>query len=162
MRATCLYAFDDNYYQKNFGTIHALADLCVYNSDKDIVDHECMLIRYADGTVASSSCACSATKKTHVDHPRNPGGARGRFSARGHHGQAPQSDAIAIPVSGPTGGHGGGDAVLLAELLEATAKGKHVNHIRAGCLATLTALAGEISMETGQTVRLDQLLAEAT
>lgn len=162
LRAACLYAFDDNYYQKNFGTIHALADLCVYNSDKDIVDHECMLIRYADGTVAQFELCLFGHEENRTLTIHGTQAVLEADFLRGDITVRPlKGDAIAIPVSGPTGGHGGGDAVLLAELLEATAKGKQVNHIRAGCLATLTALAGEISMETGQTVKLDQLLAEA-
>ena len=61
-------------------------------------------------------------------------------------------------VESPADGHGGGDARLVADLLAAVAQARPVNHIRAGCMATMTALAGEISMQTGQTVRLDSLM----
>ena len=147
----CLYAFDYGYYERNFRGFHSLSDLCVYNSDKDIVDHEDLLIRYEDGTTASFELCLFSPVETR------------RMTIRGTEATLEADllqqtlritrlrDGVAEDrtLAGPQGGHGGGDTGLMADMVDSIRSGRYENHIRAGCLATLTALAAEASMAAG-------------
>ena len=62
--------------------------------------------------------------------------------------------SVQISLEGSDGGHGGGDRNLIGDMLTDIENGIHVNHSRAGCMATLTALAGEISMKEGRPVAI--------
>ncbi|MHB8962345.1 MAG: Gfo/Idh/MocA family protein [Saccharofermentanales bacterium] len=161
IRADCLYAFNTGYYQENFGSFHSLSDLCVYNSEKDIVDHECMLIRYADGTVAQFElCLFGHEENRTITIHGTKAVLEGDF-LRGRLTISPlKGTPETVSVDGSAGGHGGGDQSLMADLFEAIVSGRNVNHIKAGCMATLAALAGEESMRSGRSVKISALRAE--
>jgi predicted dehydrogenase len=151
----CLYAFDYSYYRDHFGSFHSLSDLCVYNSEKDIVDHELMSIQYASGVVAQFELCLFGHEenRTMTIH-----GTRAVLEV-----DLLRQTLRFLPLrgegehrtfEGAAGGHGGGDDVLVADLIRSVETCEPINQIRAGCLATQMALAGEESMRSGKTVCL--------
>lgn len=159
IRERCLYAFDYAYYERNFRSFHSLSDLCVYNSDKDIVDHESLLIRMTDGVLARFELNLFGAEETRRMEIHGTAATLEADFLRGSLRIADLRDGrvetLDPAVAGREEGHGGGDAGLVADLAEALASGRRVNHIRAGCLATLTALAADESLADGRPVRID-------
>ena len=147
---TCPFAFDYAYYDRNYEGFHSLSDLCVYNSEKDIVDHESLLLRYEDGTVARFELRMLAPEETRrwtvvgsaatldADFLRN------EIRIRPLRG----GEEVLRP-DGEGGGHGGGDEGLVADLVRQIEAGAPENRIRAGVLASLTALAADESLADG-------------
>ncbi len=155
IRGDCLYAFQTAYYAENFGPFHSLTDLCVYNSEKDIVDHECMMIRYRNGSVAQFElCLFSPEENRTVVIHGTKATLEGDFLRGTVRIRLLGGTETVIDTQGSLGGHGGGDQILLGELFAAAEQGARVNHIRDGCLATLCALAGEESMRSGKTEKV--------
>ncbi len=156
LKDTCAYVFNTKYYDENFGGFHSLSDLCVYNSEKDIVDHECMMIKFADGTVAQFElCMFGHEENRTITIHGTKAVLQGDF-LRGEIILHPIGGRPSeISLEGSEGGHGGGDKNLIVDMTGNISRGVNVNHARAGCLATLTALAGEVSMREGRTVRIE-------
>jgi predicted dehydrogenase len=149
--ADCPYAFDYGYYERNFRGFHSLSDLCVYNSEKDIVDHECLLLRYGNGTVAQFELRLFSPEENRrmVVHGTTAtleaDFLRQTLRVRSLKDGSTEEQV----VDGSGEGHGGGDAGLLADMVAAMEAGETVNEIRAGCLASLTALAADESLASG-------------
>lgn len=143
----CLYRYDQTYYDDNFAGIHSLSDLCVYNSEKDIVDHQNLLIEYANGVTASFELSLFGAEENRLltirgsDATLSADFARGTIrvvTLRGQVHEFGREDARQ--------GHGGGDALLVDDLIDAVVQNRAVNEIRSGCLATYLALAADRSM----------------
>ncbi len=155
---SCPYAFPYEYYKDNFGSFHSLSDLCVYNSDKDIVDHECLMIRYQGGVVAQFELCLFGAEENRTMEIHGTKATLYADFARQSITVIKLDSTMETVLAGPgLDGHGGGDEGLLTDLIDSAERGKKVNHIRAGCLATLVALAGEKSMATGSTVALQDI-----
>jgi len=156
--ASCSYAFPYEYYRNNFGSFHSLSDLCVYNSEKDIVDHECLMIHYAEGVVAQFElCLFGSAENRTMEIHGTKGSLLSDFARQTITTRQLDGTEVTVKVDGSGEGHGGGDEGLLADLVDSVEGFKTVNHVRAGCLATLIALAGETSMATGSTVEIKDM-----
>lgn len=146
----CPFAFDYAYYETNYEGFHSLSDLCVYNSGKDIVDHECLLIRYEDGTAVQFELRMLSPEETRrwtvvgASATLEADFARNEIRIRPLRG----AEEVLRP-SGEGGGHGGGDEGLLADLVRQVEAGTPENRIRAGVLASLVALAADESLADG-------------
>jgi predicted dehydrogenase len=147
---TCPYAFNYGYYEQNFRGFHSLSDLCVYNSEKDIVDHECVSLRYSNGVSAQFElCMFSPEENRKMTVRGTKATLEADFLRQTIRIRPLVGGREEEQVLGGSGeGHGGGDGGLLADLVASVRTGVHVNHIRAGCLASLTALAADESLVT--------------
>ncbi|MHB1484907.1 MAG: Gfo/Idh/MocA family protein [Saccharofermentanales bacterium] len=161
IKSTCPYSYNIEYYKENFGTFHSLSDLCVYNSEKDIVDHECMLIHYLNGVVVQFElCMFGHEENRTMTIHGTQAVLEADFLRNTLTVKPIKGDPEIFTLEGQGGGHGGGDEILMSDLIGDIASNRHVNHIRAGCLATLVALAGEESMSTGKIVNIARLEAD--
>ena len=151
-RDDCVYAFDYTDYGSPT-RFSCEEDLCVYNSEKDVVDGESMLVRYDNGVVAQFElCMFSGepTRKLAIHGTRATLEADFRRSRIRLLPLGP-GDEVTIELQEPLSGHGGGDEALLREFFD-SCEGEPVNQAADGLAATLTALAGEISMQQGRPV----------
>jgi predicted dehydrogenase len=53
LREGCRYVYREEDYRRLFNAINTLEDLCVFNSEKDIVDHEVVAVAYENGATAA-------------------------------------------------------------------------------------------------------------
>jgi len=163
--AECLYAFNADYYEENFRGNHSLSDLCVYNAQKDIVDHESMQILFDNGVVAQFDlCMVGYEENRRMElygtqaallvdfnkavltlHPLNS------------HLTCHQPEVI--KCDGISEGHGGGDHAIIDALYDSVHGVKPINHTEAGFFATCLALAGEESMKQGRTVNIREFIS---
>lgn len=161
---TCLYTFHTAYYRDNFKGFDSLEDLCVYNADKDIVDHECMLLRYENGVVAqfelcmlgheeNRTLTVHGTKATMtVDFLKQ----EIRLLPLNSHVTRHEPELVTCPA--PQTGHGGGDRAIMDGLWQSVHGAAAINHAADGFYATAAALAGEESMRTKETVSIKSWL----
>lgn len=146
----CAYAFDYGYYEGMYKGFVSVSDLCVFNSDKDIVDHEIMNIRYENGVVAQFELNMFAPEENRTltvsgtEAMLTADFARSAVRVRTLDGKEENRT-----FSSMGSGHGGGDKSIIEELDRAAEQGVPLNHARAGFLSTAVALAGERSMAQG-------------
>lgn len=143
----CVYAFDYTGYGSPT-RFSCEEDLCVYNSDKDVMDTECLLLRYDNGVIAQFElCMFSGepTRKLAIHGTKATLEADFRRSRIRLLPLRP-GDELTIDLQEPLSGHGGGDAALLREFF-ASCTGTPVNQAADGLAATLTSLAGDVSVK---------------
>jgi hypothetical protein len=63
-----------------------------------------------------------------------------------------------IRYDGVSQGHGGGDRAIVDALFDSVHGAKPINHAEAGFFATCAALAGEESMKSGTTIRVQDFI----
>jgi predicted dehydrogenase len=147
---TCKYAFDYEYYESMYRGFVSASDLCVYNTEKDIVDHEIMNIRYGNGVVAQFELGMFAPEETRTLLVFGTEAALEADFAKATIRLRPlRGPEEIIVLDGTGGGHGGGDGNIVEALWRAQEEGLPLNHARAGFLSTAVALAGEESMARG-------------
>lgn len=155
-RETCVYAFDYTGYGSPT-RFSCEEDLCVYNSGKDVVDNESLLIRYENGVVAQFElCLFSGepTRKLTIHGTKATLEADFRRSRIRLLPLGP-GDELTIDLQEPLSGHGGGDAALLRAFTASCAgTAAPVNQAADGLKATLTALAGDVSRRERRPVTL--------
>lgn len=161
---SCTYAFNYDYYKENYDTFHSLQDLCVFNSEKDIVDHEIVNIQYENNVVAAFTLSMfghdenrtmmiTGTKATlYADFVKNL--IEVRYISPGNE--------IIYKLSGNDTGHGGGDRGIFENLKASVLnyKGTDINDTRAGLLSTAVALAAEKSMEELKIINIKDFIEE--
>lgn len=156
LRETCVYAFDYTGYGSPT-RFSCEEDLCVYNSGKDVVDNESLLIRYENGVVAQFElCLFSGepTRKLTIHGTKATLEADFRRSRIRLLPLGP-GDELTIDLQEPLSGHGGGDAALLRAFTASCAgTAAPVNQAADGLKATLTALAGDVSRRERRPVTL--------
>lgn len=157
---SCVYAFDYTGYGSPT-RFSCEQDLCVYNSEKDVVDHEVMLLQYKNGVKATFElCMFSGepTRKLVIHGTRAT--LEADFRRRTIHllplGPGPEETTVELPEG--TSGHGGGDEVILQAFFDSACGGSVVNNVADGFIATATAMAAEVSMKEGRTVALCDML----
>ncbi len=154
----CLYAFDADYYEDRFRGIHSLSDLCVYNADKDIVDHESLQILYENGVVAQFELCMVGHEENRkmvlhgTEATLEVDFARSELRLLPLNSRLTHREPEVIRCGAPAEGHGGGDSGILDSLFGSIHGASRLNHAEAGFYATCLALAGEESMRSGQTV----------
>jgi len=137
-------------------------DLCVFNSDKDVIDHQVVNVEYDNGVLATFNLCC--------DQPYNSrtiriGGTDGQIYGAIESNQIVVTDSPLVSVSQPPrevihlkpagSGHHGGDA-RLGEDVDAMLDGKVAQlarvGLREGIDACLLALGAEVSRRENRVV----------
>jgi predicted dehydrogenase len=172
LKALYLDAEDDDGYVR---------DRCVFSNEISIEDTMQVQVGYANGVSMNYTlCAYSPWEGYEIVFSGTEGelnhrhvGVHGIFGGTRHeaddsatttilhrHGEAPRQ----VDVWSGEGDHGGGDPVMLAELLNPGAGhdsyGRRSSHVD-GAWSILTGIASNVSMERGQTVRVADLLRDA-
>ncbi len=155
----CIYSF--NY--RNYGSPyrwHCEEDLCVYNCQKDVFDRHTMLIKYDNGLIANFELVMFAGEETRlITIHGTKATLEGDFTKKTIKitplDKTKEITTIKLPDA--VSGHGGGDDHLLREFF-ASVEGRSpaFNHSYDGFVATLAALAADISAREGRIVRMDE------
>ena len=157
-----------------------LRDRCVFSSEISIEDTMQVQVGYANGVSMNYTlCAYSPWEGYEIVFYGTAGelnhrhvGVHGIFGGTRHeaddsatttalhrHGEEPQQ----VEVWSGEGDHGGGDPVMLDQLLNPAAPddryGRRSSHVD-GAWSILTGIASNVSMERGQTVRIADLLSD--
>jgi predicted dehydrogenase len=134
--------------------------ICPFNADKDIVDHETVLIQYKNGIHVSfcvTMLSAEATRTTVIFGSEAT--LTGDFASGLIHVRFLHAGGVhTYDLKQASDGHGGGDESLYRALLQAIHAGEKVNDARDGLMSTAIALAAERSMESATVVDLDQCL----
>ena len=158
-----------------------IRDRCVFSSEISIEDTMQVQVGYANGVSMNYTlCAYSPWEGyeivfygTHGELDHRHVGVHGIFGGTRHeaddsatttmlhrHGEEPQP----IEVWAGEGDHGGGDPVMLDQLLNPAAApdryGRRSSHLD-GAWSILTGIASNVSMARGQTVQIAELLEDA-
>jgi predicted dehydrogenase len=158
-----------------------LRDRCIFSPAIDIDDTMQVQVRYANGVSMNYTlCAYSPWEGYEIVFHGTDGeldhrhvGVHGIFGGRRHeadddatttvlhrHGEAPRS----LAVWTGEGDHGGGDPVMLEQLLNPRAADdpyrRGASHVD-GAWSILTGIGANVAMGRRQTVRIDELLVEA-
>jgi predicted dehydrogenase len=156
-------------------------DGCIFSSEISIEDTMQVQVRYANGVSMNYTlCAYSPWEGYEIVFYGTDGelthrhvGVHGNFGGTRHeaddsatttvlhrHGEEPKP----VEVWSGEGDHGGGDPVMLDELLNPAASNdqfrRRSSHVD-GAWSILTGIASNISMERGQTVKIADLLMDA-
>ena len=130
---------------------------CVFHSDGDIMDHQCVNIRFGDGTqgvfttVAMSPVPGRDIRIFGTDGYLEGSLEEGRLRVNNYWDPAGLKD---VPL-GATDGHGGGDNRIVAEFLECVERHEYpLSTVADGVQASLIALAAERSVVTHAAVSL--------
>lgn len=140
----------DYYWQMSKG-------ICVYNSDKDIVDHEALTIEYADGVTASFNVSMLGSKGNRT---MTIYGSEAELTADLSEGAVrvdyfhPQASCLYKTGSGKSGHSGGDEGVFKAmvDSIRTFDAAQNINQIKNGMLSSLIALAGEVCMKDKKVV----------
>lgn len=154
---TCLYSFNYTGY-KSKTRFDCMEDICVFNSEKDVIDCESMLIEFENGVNLAYELAMGSAEETRkgtinctkATIEYNVTDRTVRVQKRGG------GDIVHITQPAPDAGHGGGDLGLLDHFFECCENGIPANDARDGLIATLVCMAGEESIADGRVVSLDE------
>lgn len=145
-------------------------DLCVFNSDKDVPDHQVVNIEYENGVLASFSVSLDQPRTTRTIKVNGTQGQItgdiGRDYLRVeyhlHHGSETKTRTEEIVLQHDNSGHHGGDSVISAQFSEMLRGNPTppVAGLREGIEAAVLALAAEQSVRSRSVVDAGELLAE--
>ena len=139
------------YYEAE-ATSGYIADTCVFNSEKDTVDHAAAYVEYETGPRASYSLCLFAS---YTGREFGVWGANGKLEGTetGHSlrlTRAVEETVETRPVERREGGHGGGDVGLLEDCFSALASDKDpAAGLEAGYWAAVLGIAAEESVARG-------------
>jgi predicted dehydrogenase len=158
LKKTCRYF----YRHDDLDPYGYVEDICVFNSDKDIVDHETVSIRYENGITAgfTVSMLSSEADRTMIifgsDATLFADFARRKIEVRSIYPEGIKIYDYFENVSG----HGGGDEGIYIDFIDSIRSGKQdrINYARAGLMSSAIALAGEVSMKEKRAVDLPDYL----
>ncbi|MBE6650342.1 MAG: Gfo/Idh/MocA family oxidoreductase [Ruminococcaceae bacterium] len=153
---TCLYSFNYTGYRSKT-RFDCMEDICVFNSEKDVIDSESMLVEFENGVNLAYELAMGSAyetrkgtiKCTKATLDYNVAERTIRIEKRGG------GEIINITQPAPKAGHGGGDLGLLERFFECCEKGIPENDARDGLIATLVCMAGEDSIAKKKTILLE-------
>ncbi len=154
---TCLYSFNyDGYKSKT--RFDCEEDICVYNSEKDVIDSESMLIEFDNGVNLAyelSMASAEETRKGTINCTKatieyHVTDRTIKITPRG------EGEITTIKLPEAISGHSGGDTGLLDRFFDSCKNGRYVNDAYDGLVATLTCMAGEKSISEGRTISFDE------
>ena len=155
----CIYSFNYRNYESPYRW-NCEKDLCVYNCEKDVFDRHTMLIEYESGLLANFELVMFSGAETRlITLHGTKATLEGDFTEMTIKitplDKTKEITTVKLPPA--TSGHGGGDDHLLREFFR-SAKGDcdTINHTYDGFVATLAALAADISAREGRIVRMDE------
>ena len=129
---------------------------CVYRSDNDVVDHQVVALRFADGTAGTFTMTAFSE---HANRRTQFFGSRGSMDGDGDSveifdfatGERERIEVAAEGSFDAGGGHAGGDDGLISAFVQALATGDR-SHIRSGPVETLHS---HLSVFAAEESRLD-------
>jgi predicted dehydrogenase len=141
---------------------------CVWHCDNDVVDHQSVIIEFANGVTATHNMFCATARPTRTIHIV---GTQGELEADMEDGlvklRTPRRDrlekhaeeVIDVNITGGEGqgGHGGGDERLVADfasILRGNEPSKSVTNIQDSLTGHLIAFAADTAMREGRVVEL--------
>jgi len=127
-------------------------DYCVFNSEKDIADHEILTIEYANGVTAAFIANMFGDRDRRT---MTINGSEAELKADLTEGTIQVTNIYpkytqTYNIEKGTGGHSGGDEGLFKCFIDAIRKGDvtdGANEVKRGLLSSLVAISGETSME---------------
>ncbi|HHV97439.1 MAG TPA: Gfo/Idh/MocA family oxidoreductase [Clostridiaceae bacterium] len=161
IKNSCRYAFKEE--QRSL--FSSEKNLCVFNSDKDIVDHEVLNIEYESGLTASFTVTTLSAEANRTmiifgtEATLYADFAGGIIKVKYIH----PNDEIIYKPDTRLEGHGGGDRGICKDFIDSIRSGKYdgKSDALAGLLSTAVALGGEISMERKEVVNIRELIKGA-
>jgi hypothetical protein len=160
-------------YLMNWGRANALGpliavdnDLCVFNSEKDIWDHQVANIEYANGILASFTVCMDAPKTTRTIFVNGTQAqlfgdiSEDRLEIRHHvDGRSETASVEMVPIKHDGSAHHGGDSVISTHFRSMLANGeiKPLAGLREGIEAAMLALAAERAARTSTVVEGEQI-----
>lgn len=160
----CRLRFGCRYYYKysDYGAFNCTENICPFNVEKDIVDHEVVNIEYCKGVTACftvTMLSAEATRKMAVfgsEATLYADFAKGVIEVK----HIRPADAETYTMSPASSGHGGGDEILYCDFIDAIRNEAQTgkSDARAGMLSTLMALAAEKSMEQRKVINIQDLV----
>lgn len=160
-------------YLMNWGRAKALGpliavdnDLCVFNSEKDIWDHQVANIEYANGILASFTVCMDAPKTTRTilvngTQAQLFGDISEDSLEIRHHvdGRSEKASVEMVPIKHDGSAHHGGDSVISTHFRSMLANGeiKPLAGLREGIEAAMLALAAERAARTSTVVEGEQI-----
>ncbi|MBX9695700.1 MAG: Gfo/Idh/MocA family oxidoreductase [Cyanobacteria bacterium] len=142
---------------------------CVYMTDNDVVDHQTVVIEFADGATATLILqGFSATEGRTMRYDGSHATIRGAFPHDGdreleiQHHFAKDSELITVANAG-WGGHGGGDGGLITSFLDdvkANERSERLCSVETALMSHLVAFAAEESRVTRQTIQIADYIAQ--
>lgn len=158
IKHSCRYQYKSEHY----GLFSPIKDLCVYNAEKDIVDHEVVNIEYNNGITASFTVTMLSAEanRTMVIFGTEATLYADLENAVVKVKYIEPKDEIVYKLDTISVGHGGGDQGIYRNFIDSIRSGKYEdkNDALAGLLSTGIAIAGEISMEEKKVVNIRELI----
>jgi Predicted dehydrogenases and related proteins len=159
LRSSCRYFYKSD----DYGDYNCTENICPFNSEKDIVDHEVVNIEYGKGVKASftvSTLSAEATRTMVIfgsEATLNADFAKGVIQVKYIY---PKNEETYL-IDNTNSGHGGGDKELYCDFIDTIRDEAEVNRSEArdGLLSTLIALSAEISMEQRKVINIQDLLS---
>jgi predicted dehydrogenase len=153
------------YKPSDYGAFNCVEDMCVFNCEKDIVDHETLVLEYPGHVTASFTVSMFGDRATRTmvlfgTEATLYADLAGLSITIGH---VFPHDRVSYEFSGADSGHGGGDRGIFADFIDSVASGRKEDRsdARAGMISSVMALAAEQSMSRKKVVNLQELLEKA-
>lgn len=158
LRNTCKFFFKT----EDYGEFHSVQDTCVFNVDKDIVDHEVVNIEYENQVTASFTVSMVSAEPNRTMTIFGSEATLFADFAKNHilvKFIQPQSD-LEFRFKESASGHGGGDLGIYCNFIDSirSAPREGLSDLKAGVLSSAVALAAEASMERRQIINLKKTL----
>lgn len=137
---------------------------CVYHSDNDVVDHQVVMLRYANGlsaTLTMQGCSPVEGRTMRIDGTRATlFGNESRKELELHDHLTGQCEELQIAV--PESGHGGGDAGVLRDFAAAVASGGRevLTSAEESLVSHLLAFAAEEARTSQRVIKTDEYWAQ--
>lgn len=137
---------------------------CVWHCDNDVVDHQSVIIEFADGATATHDMFCATSRPCRTIHIVGTAGElEGNMEAgqlvlrrpRLEKGSGYSEETV--EVGGGADGHGGGDMHLVADfvaVLRGRSASRSTTHIRDSLAGHQMAFAADVAMREGRVVTL--------
>jgi predicted dehydrogenase len=148
LRESCRFVYREADYRRLFNAINSLEDLCVFNSEKDIVDHEVVSLAYQNGVTVSYTLSLLSAVG---DRTMTIFGSEATLLADAQRQEItcrlihPRKQVV-HRVRGRDGGLRG-DIAMLRRFAESVSRGEPSSDVEAGVLSSGVALLAERSME---------------
>ncbi len=153
------------YKPEDYGNFNCVEDICVFNCEKDIVDHEVVNLEYRNQVTASFTVSMFGDRATRTmilfgTEATLYADLAGLSITVG---RLFPHDVVTYQFSAADSGHGGGDRGIFTDFIDSVASGgkEDRSDARAGLLGSVMAIAAETSMRTKQVMNLQELLKQA-